>query len=98
MGQATPAFVFFNFQHTANHRALRMLKQLKFLLIDMLRETEVHRCQMACPRMFTSAAKGRTQARTPRPFTGHFKFVTQFKQKQEGRSMTTESRTMLGFV
>ena len=98
MGQATPAFVFCNLQHSANHRALRTLKQLKFLLVDMLRETEVHRCQAACPRMFTSAAKGGTQARTQRPFTGHFKFVTQFKQKQEGKPMITESRTMPGFV
>lgn len=45
--------------------------------------------------MFTAAAEGRAQARTE-TLTGHFKFVTQFKQKQEGR--TTESRTMLGFV
>lgn len=75
-----------------------MLKQLKFLLVDMLKETEVHRCQGACPRMFTSAAKGGTQATTLRPFNRHFKFVTQFKQKQEGRPMTTESRSMMGFV
>lgn len=54
-------FVCFYLQHSPNHRALMTLKQLRFLLVDMLRETEVHKCYVASSRMFTIAVKGETQ-------------------------------------